>query len=158
MLTFGKTGSYGLLSLESIEQVKLTQLAYYNSALDIISQSWVPCSSWKISSRIPGNTCVQNTGTKSITLANRNARQYINVTKVNPNTDCFTDHKLVIAKCCFVIKKRRKIKPQSRLDTSLNAEKKEKHELSWTQLSLDVINLGMLWRRCCGILHSTFFF
>ena len=62
-------------------------------------------------------------------LADRKARQFINVTKINPIADCFTDHKLLTAKCCFVVKKRRKTKPPSCPDISLNTEKKEKLEL-----------------------------
>ena len=51
------------------------------------------------------------------------------MTKINPTADCLTDHKLLIAKCCFVVKKRRKTKPPSRPDISLNPEKKEKLDL-----------------------------
>ena len=62
-------------------------------------------------------------------LADRKVRQFINVIKINPIADCFTDHKLLTAKCRFVVKKRRKTKPPSSPDISLNAEKKEKLEL-----------------------------
>lgn len=59
-------------------------------------------------------------------LANKTARQCINVTKIDPTADCFTDHKLLITKCCFVVKKKRKTKPPSKPDTTLNVERKEK--------------------------------
>ena len=41
-------------------------------------------------------------------LANNVARQYINVVKVNPSADCFTDHRLLVCKCSFSLKRKRK--------------------------------------------------
>ena len=41
-------------------------------------------------------------------LSNQAARQYITVTKVNRAADCFTDHKLVVSKCLFSLKQKKK--------------------------------------------------
>lgn len=41
-------------------------------------------------------------------IANKPAKHSINVSKVNVNADCFTDHKLLICKCSFAPKKKKK--------------------------------------------------
>ena len=40
-------------------------------------------------------------------LANHLARQHINVVKVNISADCYTDHKLLVSKCSFSLKRKR---------------------------------------------------
>ena len=48
-------------------------------------------------------------------LVNYLARQYIDITKVNRLADCFTDHKLIVCKCSFSLKRNKKgKKPPSR--------------------------------------------
>ena len=62
-------------------------------------------------------------------LADKKARQFINITKINPTADCYTDHKLLLCKCCIVIKKKRKKSRRSpKLDTIMNEERREKLE------------------------------
>ena len=70
-------------------------------------------------------------------LADRKARQFINVTKIKPIADCFNDNKLLRAKCCSVVKKRRKTKPSSRPEIPLNTEKKERLVLFLEEKLLD---------------------
>ena len=63
-------------------------------------------------------------------LANLTARQLITVAKVNPTADCFTDHKLLVCKCRFSIKPKKKgTKPPKILDTRFDRERKDKLEL-----------------------------
>ena len=62
-------------------------------------------------------------------LADKKARQFINVTKIDPTADCYTDHKLPLCKCCIVIKKKRKKPRRSpKSDTIMNEERREKLE------------------------------
>ena len=49
------------------------------------------------------------------------------VTKVNQGADCFTDHKLLVSKCVFSVKRKKKsTRPPKKLDTRLNDDKKAK--------------------------------
>ena len=41
-------------------------------------------------------------------LADEKARKFINVTKINPSADCYTDHQLLFCKCSIVIKKKKR--------------------------------------------------
>ena len=60
-------------------------------------------------------------------LANSHARQYINVTKIDPIADCFTDHKLLVTKCFFKIQPKNKgLKPPKKYDITLTTEKKQR--------------------------------
>ena len=62
-------------------------------------------------------------------LSNQAAKQHIKVTKVNQAADCFTDHKLLVAKCLFSVKPKKKgTKPPKKLDVNMNDDKKEKLE------------------------------
>ena len=62
-------------------------------------------------------------------LANKNAKQHITVTKVNLQADCFTDHKLLVCKCKFAIKQKKKgLRPPRKRDTNMTSDKKEKLE------------------------------
>ena len=62
-------------------------------------------------------------------IANKEAKQHITVTKVNLTADCFTDHKLLVCKCRFSIKPKKKgAKPPKKLNTNVNRERKEKLE------------------------------
>ena len=62
-------------------------------------------------------------------LSNQAAKQHIKVTKVNQAADCFTDHKLLVAKCLFSVKPEKKgTKPPKKLDVNMNDDKKEKLE------------------------------
>ncbi len=55
--------------------------------------------------------------------------KHIKVTKINKAADCFTDHKLLVAKCLFSIKPKKKgTKPPKKLDVNMNDDKKEKLE------------------------------
>ena len=59
-------------------------------------------------------------------LADKKAKNLINVTKINPTADCFTDHKFLTCKCCILInnKKKKGTKPPSKLDTTMSAERR----------------------------------
>ena len=62
-------------------------------------------------------------------LSNQAAKQHIKVTKINKAADCFTDHKLLVAKCLFSINpKKRGTKTPKKLDVSIYDDKKEKLE------------------------------
>ena len=62
-------------------------------------------------------------------VANKEAKQHITVTKVNLTADCFTDHKLLVCKCRFSIKPKKKgAKPPKKLNTNVTSERKEKLE------------------------------
>ena len=62
-------------------------------------------------------------------IANKEAKQHITITKVNLTADCFTDHKLLVCKCRFSIKPKKKgAKPPKKLNTNVNRERKEKLE------------------------------
>ena len=62
-------------------------------------------------------------------IANKDARQYIAVTKANILADCFTDHRLLVCKCKFTLKRRKKgVKPPKKLDTRMTRERKDKLE------------------------------
>lgn len=62
-------------------------------------------------------------------LANKQAKQYITVTKVNLTADCFTDHKLLVCKCQLYIRPKKKVvKPPKKLNTNMNGKRKEKLE------------------------------
>ena len=57
-------------------------------------------------------------------LANTRAKQYINVTKIYPNADCFTDHKLLTSDCIFRIQRKKKgLKPPNKFDITITSEK-----------------------------------
>lgn len=58
-------------------------------------------------------------------LADPRAKQYINVTKIDPAADCFTDHKLLITNCSFRIQPKKKgLKPPKKFDATLTYERK----------------------------------
>ena len=62
-------------------------------------------------------------------LADKNARRFINVIKINPTADCFTDDKLLTCRCHIVVKKKRRgTRPPPKLDTTVSATRKEKLE------------------------------
>ena len=62
-------------------------------------------------------------------IANKEAKQQITVNKVNLTPDCFTDHKLLVWKCRFSIKPKKKgAKPPKKLNTEVTSEKKVKLE------------------------------
>ena len=53
------------------------------------------------------------------------AKSYVTLTKVNRAANCFTDHKLLMSKCLFSIKnKKRGTRPPKKLDTRLDDDKK----------------------------------
>ena len=57
-------------------------------------------------------------------IANKEAKQHITVTKVNLTADCFTDHKLLVCKCRFSIKPKKKgAKPPKKLNTNDTIQK-----------------------------------
>ena len=63
-------------------------------------------------------------------LANTRAKQYINVTKIYPNADCFTDHKLLTSNCIFRIQRKKKgLKPPKKFDITLTSEKIQRLQL-----------------------------
>lgn len=63
------------------------------------------------------------------TVSNKAAKQHITVTKVNQAADCLTDHKLLVSKCLFSLKQRKKsMRPPKRLDTCLDEHKIAKLE------------------------------
>ena len=58
-------------------------------------------------------------------LSNKAAKSYVTLTKVNRAANCFNDHKLLISKCLFSIKnKKRGTRPPKKLDTRLDDDKK----------------------------------
>ena len=58
-------------------------------------------------------------------LSNKAAKSYVSLTKVNRAANCFNDHKLLISKCLFSIKnKKRGTRPPKKLDTRLDDDKK----------------------------------
>lgn len=54
-------------------------------------------------------------------LANSHVRQFIKVTKIDPNPDCFTDHKLLIAFLEFSLKER--LKPPKKYNITVTTER-----------------------------------
>ena len=63
-------------------------------------------------------------------LANTRAKQYINVTKIYPNADCFTDYKLLTSNCIFRIQRKKKgLKPPKKFDITLTSEKIQRLQL-----------------------------
>ena len=63
-------------------------------------------------------------------LANIRAKQYINVTKIDPNADCFTDHKLLTSNCNFRFqRKKKRVKPPKKFDITLTSEKIQRLQL-----------------------------
>ena len=57
-------------------------------------------------------------------IANKSAKHSINVTKVDIHADCFTDHRLLICKCSFSLKKKRKgKKPPRKPFLNMNSDK-----------------------------------
>ena len=57
-------------------------------------------------------------------IANKSAKHSINVAKVDIHADCFTDHKLLICKCSFSLKKKRKgKKPPRKPFLNMNSDK-----------------------------------
>ena len=63
-------------------------------------------------------------------LANTHAKQYINVTKIDPEADCLTDHKLLTSNCNFRIQHKKKgLKPPKKFDITLTSEKKQRLKL-----------------------------
>ena len=59
-------------------------------------------------------------------LGNTPAKQYINVTKIDPEADCFTDHKLLTSNCNFRIQYKKKgLKSPKKFDITLTSEKKQ---------------------------------
>ena len=73
-------------------------------------------------------------------LSNQAAKQHITVTKINQAADCFTDHKLLVAKWLFSINPKKKgNKPPKKLD--MNDNKKEQLEQflneSWPVCKVD---------------------
>lgn len=79
-------------------------------------------------------------------IANGKARKFINVAKINPTADCFTDHKLLTGKCRTVVKKNKNKgpKPRPKPETTINAERKEKLEQFLEEQLQNVKNLGMI--------------
>ena len=62
-------------------------------------------------------------------LANQAAKQHIKVTKISQAADCFTNHKLLVAKGLFSTKSKKKgTKPPKKLDVNMNDDKKGKLE------------------------------
>eukprot|EP00795_Rhopilema_esculentum_P010044 gene10044-biopygen12706 len=62
-------------------------------------------------------------------LANPHAKQFINVTKIDPNADFLTDHKLLTSSCNFRIHRREKgTKPPKKFDITLTPEKKQRQQ------------------------------
>ena len=56
-------------------------------------------------------------------LANHLARQHIDVVKVDISADCFTDHRLIVCKCSFSLKRKKKgRKPPSRPSIKVTPE------------------------------------
>ena len=85
-------------------------------------------------------------------LANSQARRFITVTKINPSADCFTDHKLLICKCCIVIKTTKKgPRPPCKPDTHLTNERKVKLE---SFLEEKIPDCELSWDDLKGILQT----
>lgn len=113
----GKMNSNGLMLLEFCTRYQLSVMGTMFQLKNCLKNTWQHPRSkhWHQIDHI---------------LANKNAKQYITVTKVNLTADCFTDHKLIVCKCKFTPKSRQKTtKPPKKLDTSINSERKEKLEL-----------------------------
>lgn len=112
----GKINSNGLMLLEFCTRFSLSIMGMMFQLRNCLKDTWQHLRSrqWHQIDHV---------------LANRTAKQFINVTKIDPAADCFMDHKLLITKCCFLVKKKRKIKPPSKPDTTLNIERKKKLEL-----------------------------
>ena len=91
----GKMNSNGLMLLEFCTRFHLSIMGTMFQLKDCLKNTWQHQRSRHQIDHV---------------LADRKASQFINVTKINPIADCFTDHKLLTDKCCFVIKKRRKPK------------------------------------------------
>ena len=63
-------------------------------------------------------------------LSNEAAKPYVTVTRINQAANYFTDHKLLLSKCLFFIKdKKRGTRPPKNLDRSSNDDKKALLEL-----------------------------
>ena len=60
-------------------------------------------------------------------LSNKVAKSYVTLTKVNRAANCFTDHKLLMSKCLFSIKNKKR---------GTRLPKKTGHTLRWRQESI----------------------
>ena len=59
-------------------------------------------------------------------LASASAKQSVIITKIDPKADCFTDHKLLISKCNFRLKRKKKgLKPPKKFDVTVTSGKKK---------------------------------
>ena len=74
----------------------------------------------RIVSKLLGNIPVRNIFTRlTIYLLTPVRNSIINVTKIDPTADCFTDHKLLITNCsCLIQPKKKGLKPPKKFDAT----------------------------------------
>ena len=112
----GKTNSNGLMLLEFCTRFQLSIMGTMFQLKNHLKNIWQHMRSkhWHQIDHV---------------IADKQPAKFINVTKVNPTADCFSDHKLLTCRCSIVVRKKRKrTKPPTKLDTTMNTEKKERLE------------------------------
>ena len=112
----GKTNSNGLMLLEFCTRFQLSIMGTMFQLKNHLKNTWQHMRSkhWHQVDHV---------------FADKHTAKFINVTKVNPTADCFTDHKLLTCRCSIVFRKKWKsTKPSTILDTTMNTEKKGRLE------------------------------
>ena len=108
----GKMNSNGLILLEFCTRFQLSIMGRRFQLKDSLKNTWQHLRSkhWHQLDHV---------------LSNKAAKSYVSLTKVNRAANCFNDHKLLISKCLFSIKnKKRGTRPPKKLDTRLDDDKK----------------------------------
>ena len=108
----GKMNSNGLILLEFCTRFQLSIMGTRFQLKDSLKNTWQHLRSkhWHQLDHV---------------LSNKTAKSYVTLTKVNRAANCFNDHKLLISKCLFSIKnKKRGTRPPKKLDTRLDDDKK----------------------------------
>ena len=91
----GKTNSNGLMLLEFCTHFQLLIMGTIFQLKNHLKNTWQYMRSkhWHQIDHV---------------IADKQAAKFINVTKVNPTADCFSDHKLLTCRCSIVVRKKRK--------------------------------------------------
>ena len=108
----GKMNSNGLILLEFCTRFQLSIMGTRFQLKDSLKNTWQHLRSkhWHQLDHVPYKKA---------------AKSYVTLTKVNRAANCFTDHKLLMSKCLFSIKnKKRGTRPPKKLDTRLDDDKK----------------------------------
>ena len=90
----GKTNSNGLMLLEFFTHVQLSIMGTMFQLKNHLKNTWqhMRFKHWHQIDHV---------------RADKQAAKFINVTKVNPTADCFTDHKLLTCRCLIVVRKKK---------------------------------------------------